>query len=163
MHGIELTKEEYAETYTEYVLETYKANDSGKFGKAGEIAVKRLVNHGRGNCDKVSAKGKPDFQHHGLRYEVKSNCGELNADIERNAYVIYTMDNARDFARPWDWKVIPADEFVRMIDDLGLRRVKKSSNGQLKESIQSYKNSKRKTLNLAKALKDYPTVEEWFF
>ena len=141
-------------------LEQFKDNDSGKYGKAFEMNVKRYLNGNRGNVNKVSAKGKTDVTSKGVKYEVKSNCGEINQDILKNDYIIYTMHNEIDYLMPENAFVIPAADFVAMIEKLGLMRTKKSTNGQLKTTIQSYKNSKRKSSMLALALAKYPTLSE---
>lgn len=141
-------------------IENFKANDSGKYGKAFEINVKRALNGGRGNSSKVSAKGKTDVQYHGKKLEIKSNCGELEK-ISKNDYVVYTMDNVAEFDKPWYASVIPADEFFQMMEDLGLVREKKTTGGYTKTTIQTYKNSKKKTLALRVALAKYPTLVDW--
>ena len=142
-------------------IDQFKTTDSGRFGKAFEINVKHYLNGNRGNSNKVSAKGKTDVQSKGIKYEIKSNCGEINKGIEKNDYIIYTMDNETDYARPQNAFVIPADEFVMLIKMLGLMRTKKSTNGELKVTIQSYRNSKKKMLGFAQALANYPTLDEY--
>ena len=142
-------------------LDILSEKDSGRFGKTWEITVKLYLNGYRGNSCKVSAKGMADLKYHGMRFEVKSNCGEINEDILKNDYILYTMDNEIDCYSPWNAKVIPADEFVEMLDNLGLIRTKKSTAGYMKKTIQSYRNSKRKTSLFEKALSEYPTLKEW--
>ena len=139
----------------------FKANDSGRFGKAFEINAKHYLNGNRGNSNKVSPKGKTDVKFKGITFEIKSNCGEINPNIEKNGYVIYTMDNETDYANPGNARVIPANEFVKLIERIGLMRTKKSSSGEWKTTIQSYKNSNKKTYALAKELMNYPTLEEY--
>ena len=141
-------------------IDNFKFNDSGKYGKAFEINVKRALNGGRGNSSKVSAKGKTDVQYHGKKLEIKSNCGELEK-ISKNDYVVYSMDNMAEFDKPWYASVIPADEFFQMMESLGLVREKKTTGGYIKTTIQSYKNSKKKTLALRVALAKYPTLVDW--
>lgn len=141
-------------------INQFKANDCGKYGKAFEINVKHFLNGNRGNTNRVSAKGKTDVTSKGVKYEVKSNCGEINDNILTNDFIIYTYDNERDFNRPDMAHVIPAHDFVKLIEQLGLMRTKKSTNGQLKKTIQSYKNSKRKATLWANAIDSYPTLAE---
>lgn len=141
-------------------IEQFKTTDSGRFGKAFEINTKHYLNGNRGNSDKVSAKGKTDVTYHGFKCEIKSNCGELNA-IEKNTVVIYSMDNEHDYITPERSNVIPANEFCELFEKLGLVRTKKATSGVKKTTIQSYKNSKRKTAALAAALAEYPTLAEW--
>ena len=148
-------------TDAETTLYEFKTTDAGKYGKAFEINVKHFLNGNRGNANKVSAKGKTDVQNKGIKYEVKSNCGEINEDIMKNDFIIYTPDNVADYAEVQRAFVIPANDFVTMFNELGLVRTKKSTNGQLKTSIQSYRNSKRKTTMLYEALARYTTLEQW--
>lgn len=142
-------------------INNFKTTDSGRFGKAFEINVKNFLNGKKGNSDIVSGKGKTDVHFHGVKYEIKSNCGEINKGMEKNGYIIYTMDSETDYCQPGQAFVIPAGEFVEMIKKLGLMRTKKSTNGELKTTIQTYRNSKKKTLALALALAQYPTLNEW--
>ena len=142
-------------------INQFKATDCGRYGKAFEINVKHFLNGNRGNANRVSAKGKTDVQNKGIKYEVKSNCGEINEDILKNDYIIYTPDNRTDFEHPEQAFVIPAHDFVTMFNQLGLVRTKKSTNGQLKTTIQSYNNSKRKTEMLFNALAQYSRLGEW--
>jgi len=153
-----MKKNEFNYTAT---IEQFKNTDCGRYGKAFEINVKHFLNGNRGNCDRVSAKGKTDVKSKGVKYEIKSNCGELNDDILKNDYIIYTANNETEYATPQNAKVIPSHDFVKMFETLGLVRTKKSTNGQLKRTIQSYRNSKRKTEMLFNALAQYSTLEEW--
>ena len=148
-------------TDTEKTLYEFKDTDAGKYGKAFEINVKHYLNGNRGNANKVSAKGKTDVQNKGIKYEIKSNCGEINDDILKNDFIIYTPNNVDDYSEVQRAYVIPAEDFVTMFNDLGLVRTKKSTNGQLKTTIQSYRNSKRKTQMLFNALAQYSTLGEW--
>lgn len=142
-------------------IERFKPNDSGRFGKAFEINVKHYLNGNRGNADKVSAKGKTDVTYKGKQFEIKSNCGEINESIHRNDFILYTYDNESTWNEPQNARVIPTADFLAIVDACGLRRKKVSSNGQLKESIQSYKNSKRKSALWISAVDKYPTLEQW--
>lgn len=142
-------------------INQFKETDCGRYGKAFEINVKHFLNGNRGNSNRVSAKGKTDVQNKGIKYEVKSNCGEINDDILKNDYIIYTPDNKTDFEHPEQAFVIPAQAFVDMFHELGLVRTKKSTNGQLKTTIQSYRNSRRKTTMLYETLARYTTLKQW--
>lgn len=146
--------------YTE-TINRFKVTDSGRFGKAFEINVKHYLNGNRGNSDIVSAKGKTDVKSKGIKYEIKSNCGEINADIMRNDFIIYTDDNEAIYDKPELAHVIPTADFINLIDRVGLRRVKKSTNGQLKVTIQSYRNSNRKHMMWHNAISQYPTLEQF--
>ena len=148
-------------TDTEKTLYQFRDSDTGRYGKAFEINVKHYLNGNRGNANKVSAKGKTDVQNKGIKYEIKSNCGEINDDILKNDFIIYTPNNVDDYSEVQRAHVIPAEDFVTLFNDLGLVRTKKSTNGQLKTTIQSYRNSKRKTQMLFNALAQYSTLGEW--
>lgn len=142
-------------------INVFKATDSGRYGKAFELNTKRYINGKRGNVYTVSSKGKTDVVFKKLKYEIKCNCGELN-DIEKNDFVIYTMDAEAIYDKPEQAHVIPANEFLTMLDSIGLIRYsKKSTSGTRKRAIQSYKNSKKKTMLLAEMLEQYPTLKEW--
>ena len=141
-------------------LNQFKESDCGRFGKAFEINVKHYLNGNRGNSNVVSGKGKTDVHFHGVKYEIKSNCGEINDNILTNDYIIYTASNEIDWNAPQYAHVIPAKEFVELVEKLGLMRTKKSTNGQLKKSIQSYRNSKKKMVAWIGAISQYPTLCE---
>ena len=141
-------------------INQFKASDSGKYGKALEINVKHFLNGNKGNTDRVSAKGKTDVTSKGVKYEVKSNCGEINDNIMSNDFIIYSYDNKSDWNKPEQCHVIPAADFINELEQLGLIRVKKSTNGQLKKTIQSYANSKRKLIAWVTAINKYPTLAD---
>lgn len=141
-------------------IEQFKNTDCGRYGKAFEINVKHFLNGNKGNSDIVSRKGKTDVQFHGLKLEIKSNCGELDG-IEKNDFIIYSMDNESDYIQPEHAVVIPASEFMALFEELGLVRVKKATSGVKKTTIQSYKNSKKKKAALRIALDNYITLAEW--
>lgn len=141
-------------------IEQFKDNDSGKFGKALEINVKHFLNGNKGNTDRVSAKGKIDVTSKGIKYEVKSNCGEINDNILTNDFIIYSYDNKSDWNKPSQCHVVPAADFVKELEQLGLIRTKKSTNGQLKKTIQSYANSKRKLIAWTNIIDSYPTLAD---
>lgn len=143
------------------VLGYFKNTDSGRYGKAFEIMVKSYLNGNKGNSKKVSLRGKTDVTFHRNKIEIKSNCGEISEDIDRNAYIIYSMDNKTDYATPENARVLTAGDFLTMLANLGLIRDKKTSSGTRVKAIQTYANSKKKTLALTEALNEYPTLEEW--
>lgn len=153
--------ETLTEQETKQVLGYFKNTDSGKYGKAFEIAVKIYFNGNKGNSHKVALKGHTDMQYHGATYEIKSNCGELGSDLMNKDYIIYSMDNIVDCFYPLTAVVMTPAEFWNMLDTLGLIRTKTTTAGTVKTTIQSYKNSKRKTALLLGALAQYPTIDEW--
>ena len=154
------------EMYMDYIhrfdktIEQFKNTDAGRYGKALEINVKQYLNGNRGNSKVVSAKGKTDVTHKGVKYEIKSNCGEINENIMTNDFIIYSYDNKSDWNKPDRCHVIPTADFIKELEKLGMIRTKKSSNGQLKTAIQSYANSKRKLTAWIAAVNQYPTLAE---
>lgn len=138
-----------------------KKNDSGFFGKEFEKAVKHYLNGNKGNVNRVSAKGKHDVKYHGLIIEIKSNCGEINNNINSNDYVIYTMDNKTDYERPEHARVLTVEQFINVLESCGLIRYKTATNGATVKAIQSYKNSKRKSALFASLLEQFETLEQF--
>jgi len=138
-----------------------KKNDSGFFGKEFEKAVKHYLNGNKGNVNRVSAKGKHDVKYHGLTIEIKSNCGEINNNINSNDYIIYTMDNKTDYNAPERAHVLTVEQFINVLDTCGLIRMKRATNGATVRAIQSYKNSKRKSTLFASLLEQFETLEQF--
>lgn len=138
-----LVKNENWFVVSELMKYFFKDNDCGKYGKIFEIIMKLYLNGYRGNSCIVSPKGKVDLKWKGHKIEVKSNCGELS-DIVKSKYVIYTYDNQTDIAFPQDGRITTVDNFLSSLDELNLIRTKKSTNGYIKTTIQSYKNSNKK-------------------
>ena len=127
----------------DYMLFFFKDNDSGRFGKVFEITTKLYLNGYRGNSCIVSPKGKVDLIYKGNKYEVKSNCGELD-DIRLSKYVIYTEDSESTCRVPSCGHIFAVDEFLATLNNLGLIRRKKTTAGYIKTTIQTYKNSRKK-------------------
>lgn len=148
-------RKEEMKTNANEVLSYFKETDCGRYGKAFEIMVKQYLNGNKGNSGKVSLKGKHDVKHKGKIFEIKSNCGEINDNIMSNDYIIYTMDNKTDYAFPDSAFVFTPSDFVKMFEELGLLREKKTTNGYRVKAIQSYSNSKKKTEALKKAIEHY--------
>ena len=146
------------------LLDFFKVTDSGRFGKVWEIVTKLYLNGYKGNSCIVSAKGKVDVTYKGKRIEVKSNCGEIGADFERNDLIIYTMDNKRDISNPANGKVMTPALFMDLMErEMGLIRYNKKNKAQgrvVSRAIQSYANSKRKSSALAIKLMGYKTTAE---
>lgn len=149
------------ESAIDYLANCFNANDSGIFGKAFEIGVKSFLNLNKGNSKHVSAKGKHDVTFHGMTLEIKSNCGEINDNIDTNNYIVYTMDNRHDCYQPYNARVLTIEQFKALFYGLGLVRTKTSTSGAVRTTIQSYKNSKKKSLALARALEQFETLEQF--
>ena len=149
------TKEKTIGEKANETLGYFKETDCGRYGKTFEIMVKQYLNGNKGNSNKVSLKGKHDVKHKGKIFEIKSNCGEINDNIMSNDYIIYTMDNKTDYAYPDCAYVFTPSDFVKMFEELGLLRDKKTTSGHKVKAIQSYSNSKKKTQALKKAIEYY--------
>lgn len=121
----------------------FKSTDCGKYGKMFEIMIKLYLNGYKGNSCIVSARGKVDVTWQGHKIEVKSNCGELD-DVTKSDYVIYTYDNQCDVAFPNEARITTTNNFIDSLSELNLIRMKKTTGGYIKRTIQSYKNSKKK-------------------
>lgn len=151
----------------EYVVNSitgyFKDTDSGKNGKIWEIVTKLYLNGYKGNSCIVSPKGKVDVTYKGNKLEIKSNCGQLDMESLFNMdYVCYTMYSEIDIYNPERGKVATPAEWYNMMDNIGLiRQAKKDRNGVRNTAIQSYKNSKKKTVQLANNLDEYITIKDW--
>lgn len=141
----------------------FSEKDSGKNGKIWEIVNKLYLNGYKGNSCIVSPKGKVDVTYKGNKLEIKSNCGQLEMDnLLKNDYICYTMDNESDIYNPENGKIAKPAEWYDMLDNIGLiRNNKKSSSGLRTTAIQSYKNSKKKTIALEQALSEFVTLKDW--
>lgn len=156
--------------------------DNGNNGKALEILVKLALNNF--NFSGVSKNGRVDTIKNGVKYEIKTNCGELatldeNGEIIKSSllksdYIIYSMDYSFDNNATFldilddvlfSFYVIPVTDFMEILKDNGLLRTKKSTyairnnlsyNDRL--TIQSYKNSKKKYDAFFHALANYPIL-----
>ena len=159
--------------------------DNGNNGKAYEIIVKLALNNYR--FKGVSKSGKIDTIKNHIKYEIKSNCGELatidqDGNIIKSAllksdFIIYSMDTEFFITDTLEDKidlvlnnsfVIPCNDFLEMLKNIGLLRTKKSTyaiknnfNYNDKLTIQSYKNSKKKSNLFFNSLCDFPTLEEY--
>lgn len=139
----------------------YKDTDCGRYGKEFELSVKRYMNGKRGNITYVASKGRVDMYYKGMKFEIKSNCGEINDDIFRNKFVVYSPQNEIDYLHPWNAKVLTPEQFVDEVKNCGLYRTKKSTGGYMKNAIQSYKNSKKKFALWTETLEQFETLEDF--
>lgn len=77
-----------------------------------------------------------------------------------NDFIIYSYDNKTDWNTPGNCHIIPTIDFINELKKLGMMRTKKSTNGQLKTTIQSYANSKKKLAAWVEAVNQYPTLAD---
>lgn len=135
------------------IANNYKTTDSGRYGKAIEIAIKEYFN--RKNTT-VSSAGKTDFIKARKRYEIKTGAGELglldNKLVKGSSLVLYvpivnkygTIDEQEGF-------FITRENFLKAIEISGLMRTKKATNGTMKTTIQTFWNTKQNKPHSAKA------------
>ena len=71
------------------------------------------------------------------------------------------MDNKTECYKPYNARVLTVEQFKALFYDLGLVRTKTSTSGAVKTTIQSYKNSKKKSQALARALEQFETLEQF--
>ena len=123
------------------MLNTYKENDSGAYGKAYEIAIKEML--GKKAC--VSACGKTDL-HYGKHYEIKTGAGVLDytgtgkAMCYGSTMVIYApVVNENDLLETEAF-VMTRKVFLETLEDLGMIRHKVSTAGIETLSIQTFWN-----------------------
>lgn len=155
-----MTKDEIR-AKAEEIIKQYKETDCGRYGKAFELSVKMYMNGRRGNITEVARKGKVDMYYKGQKFEIKSNCGEINDDIFRNKFVVYSPDNEIDYLRPWNARILTPEQFVAEVKNCGLYRRRKSTGGYVKNAIQSYKNSRKKFTLWTETLKQFEKLEDF--
>ena len=138
-----------------YVVPT-KDIDSGASGKAFEMLVKMFLNNGIRTKNAISASGKVDVQYHKHTIEIKSGCGTLD-NITKGEFVIYSPDSELENAM-----VFNSELFVEIVKACGLVRTKRMTDGTIKTTIQSFKNSKKKNAMFRTMLDNYGMDIETF-
>lgn len=152
--------------------------DNGIGGKCFEVCtVAELVKR----CSGVKSTGRCDMTFKGGTFEIKTGCGELgkityNVDgepvvhIRKVDYYIYAPEYNENYNALQQAYVISQNDFLTLLDDIGLIRYKKSSyairNGidrPDKITIQSFKNSNRKYNALYDALETYGIKATTYF
>lgn len=154
------------------IANNYKTTDSGKFGKAIEISIKEYFNRKNTN---VSSAGKTDFIKARKHYEIKTGAGELGLIDSRlvkgSSLVLYvpvvygdgTIEEQEGF-------FLTRDMFLQTIEQAGLMRTKKATNGTMKTTIQTFWNVKENKPHSKKAYERLidalyenceMTLEEW--
>jgi hypothetical protein len=123
------------------MMNTFKANDNGAYGKAFEIAVKQML--GKKAC--VSACGKTDLRY-GKYYEIKTGAGVLDytgtgkAMCYGSSMVIYAPVVDEDNLLETEAFVMTRKVFLETLDELGMIRRKVSTAGLETLSIQTFWN-----------------------
>lgn len=151
--------------------EMYKETDCGAMGKTFERDLKVLL----GQADKVASQGRADLRRRYKYIECKTNAGELGELggklIKGSSLVMYVpVVNMALPVEKQEGFLIDRVEFLEILDELGLIRTKKSTNGKMKTTIQTvwnYKQNKPHSLKKYNALLDAlyerceMTLEEW--
>ena len=152
--------------------------DNGIGGKCFEVcAVAEIVKR----CMGVKSTGRCDLTLKGTTFELKTGCGELGKitykkdgepiiHIRKVDCYIYAPEYNEGYNALQQAYVIPQNDFLSLLDDIGLIRYKKSSyavkNGfdkPDKVTIQSFKNSNKKYNALYDALETYGIKASVFF
>lgn len=133
-----------------------KGKDSGKDGKAFEIDVKLYLNNAIRTKNAIASKGKTDTTYHKHTIEIKSGCGTLD-NITKSEFVIYSPDSVIENAL-----VFTSGMFVEIVNACGLVRTKKMTDGTIKTTIQSFKNSNKKNAMFREMLANYGMSLEEF-
>lgn len=159
---------------------TFKLEDSGSWGKAFEIAIKKAIS---ARVSKADAKVTKNCTYYGdkrikadghfLNVEIKTGCGVLAYDVEdadmeisslfpKIDYIIYCPEVAANIKAEQQGFVFTRDEFISFLEGYpSMVRSKVSTQGNLNITIQSFKNSKKKSEYVWDACYAQPTVEEW--
>lgn len=127
--------------------------DSGRYGKAFEVAVARSF--GLDEVGTIACSGCPDLIIGKAEVEVKSGCGILQYDVAANGefsiaelknlhrYVIYIP--SYDETNIAEARLMKWSYFIQCLDLCGLIRLREDSRGFMNVAIQSFANSKKKT------------------
>lgn len=152
-----------------------KGIDNGIGGDYVESLIKKELN--AFHLDNVSSSRRRDLSAYvdGKRknFEIKTNCGELgtynvetglySSDITPYTIVFYTKDlYPKQELQLSDIYVLSGVEFFGiMLKGRHIRFEKQSTRGNVKTSIQSYRNSIKAEARLAKALSEHITLDDW--
>lgn len=146
----------------------YKTSDSGIYGKTFERDLKAAFNQRA----VVAKQGKVDFRRLRKCYEVKTGAGELDYLLRSTVkFVVYVpvVDLSSDVTRQEGF-VIPRNDFLRVLEEVGLIRTKVATCGERKTTIQTFWNHKQNKPHGAKYTKlldllydnSLMTLEEYF-
>lgn len=132
------------------------STDSGRKGKAFEGVCKIALNkYIRGLKVVTSNRQDYDFLHSGFKFEAKTGCGELDTLIkhcEANHNIIVIYSPTASWGNHYYIKV---SDFLSGLNEIGLIRSKTSTRGKQIKAIQSFKNSRKKTIELYDMLERY--------
>lgn len=181
---------EYAQ-HTDCYVTPEKGTNSGSDGRLFEMAVKMCLNNYRFN-GVVANNGCIDttktFNGKKHTFEIKSGCGTIaildekgnikNSELLKSEYVIYCPEYFNDSPVSYQAFVFPVNTFLMVLNDCGLLRYKYSGlqyeftkDGTKKRkanayhdklTIQTFKNSKRKTDLFYSMIEEYGTRLDTF-
>lgn len=134
-----------------YSFDSYKVEDSGRWGKAFERANKAHF----GQADKVSKQGAVDSRRKGKCFEDKTGAGELDYLYRSKVkYVKFVPVVAENVAVCYqEGFIFDRVTFLTMLEELGLVRSKISTSGQEKVTIQTFWNHSKNKPHGAKYYK----------
>ena len=134
----------------------YVNPNHGSKGEAFEMLVNLFLNGQIRSKYGIAGKGKFDTKYHGHKIEVKSGSGTLE-NVLKSEFVVYSPDSEIETAL-----VFSARVFLEIVNACGLVRQKKMSDGSIKTTIQSFKNSNKKNALFRGMLAKYGmTLEEF--
>ena len=159
--------------------------DDGLNGKNFEVNV-RFALQGKllrkTTITKNDGRGYDIKRRDGTRIEVKSGCGvlayqmysmddyssttelppiDISALLAKADYIVYTP-KPEELVSVLEARVFTRDEFLDMLESIGLLRYKGDSNAEwYNVTIQTYSNSKRKLGMVEMYLDSMPTLGEW--
>ena len=140
-----------------------KGNSSGKLGLLYESKCKLYLGLTRGK-NTITGNGKLDARTRGYDVEFKQGCSPIEQLFHQKPdYVVYSPDFLADDAVEKVSYVLTGDGFMTVLENAGLIRIKKMTDGSIKRTIQTYKNSNKKYNLFLDLLEEYNvmTLEEF--
>jgi hypothetical protein len=157
---LEATKIEASNT--NIFVKPTKNIDSGLLGKLYEMEIKKAL--GCMNGKNISKATQVDTRKNGFAIEIKQGASEIemlftNKKID---YIFYCPDFLESDNVMLCTYVLTKSDFLQVLESCGLIRMKTSTSGQVKHTIQSYKNSNKKYNLFLDGLEEHSeTISEW--
>lgn len=144
-------------------IHDYKVTDCGRWGKAGERTCT--------GKQYVKSAGKVDWYHLGQKFEIKTGAGELDEIIKKKTckkvlFIPVVLEDDHGYIRPeyQEGFILTREDFLKVLDEVGLIREKTSTAGYRKTTIQTFWNHKQNKPHGSKLYKLldllYETCEE---
>jgi len=142
---IKRTREFYESEKEQTCLVTpTKGVSSGKLGLLFESRCKLFLGLTRGK-NAITGNGKLDARFRGYKVEFKQGCSPIEQLFHQKPdFVVYSPDFLADDAVEKVSYVLTGGGFMEVLENAGLIRIKKMTDGSIKRTIQTYKNSNRK-------------------